>query len=108
MYIYGTKKLKSKTVADAVEALLGAYVSTCGETAGLLFMDWLGLKVDFAFTPYKFDLARNPERLVNICRIQSVLNYTFRDPRLLVEALTHGSYMLPEIPSCYQVYFMLL
>lgn len=42
------------------------------------------------------------EKFVNVRYLESLLNYSFRDPSLLVEALTHGSYMLPEIPSCYQ------
>ncbi|KAI4342145.1 hypothetical protein MLD38_026801 [Melastoma candidum] len=79
MYVQGKRMVKMKTVADVVEALLGAYVSSGGEMAGLMLMDWLGIKA-----------------------VESLLRYSFRDPSLLVEALTHGSYMLPEIPKCYQ------
>ncbi|CAI0380188.1 unnamed protein product [Linum tenue] len=103
VFVAGTRKLKRKKVADVVEALIGAYLSTGGETASLLFMDWIGIKVEF-----NNSLARerqfqvDPEKLVNIRHLESLLNYSFNDRSLLVEALTHGSYMLPEIPRCYQ------
>ncbi|KAI6684308.1 hypothetical protein NL676_030221 [Syzygium grande] len=101
MYTLGRRKIKRKTVADVVEALLGAYVSTGGENAGLFFVRWLGIEVDFGISPYRNVLA-NPEKLINIKHIESLLSYSFREPSLLVEALTHGSYMFSEIPTCYQ------
>ncbi|KAA8549784.1 hypothetical protein F0562_001468 [Nyssa sinensis] len=42
VYNRGRRKVKSKTVADVVEALIGAFLSTGGEVAALSFMDWLG------------------------------------------------------------------
>ncbi|CAI0436579.1 unnamed protein product [Linum tenue] len=103
VFVSGTRKLKSKRVADVVEALIGAYLSTGGETASLLFMDWIGIKVEFnnSVTSER-QLQVDPEKLVNIRHLESLLNYSFNDRSLLVEALTHGSYMLPEIPRCYQ------
>ncbi|XP_057960958.1 endoribonuclease Dicer homolog 2 isoform X2 [Malania oleifera] len=102
MYIKGKRKIKSKTVADVVEALIGAFLCTGGEKAAILFLEWLGIEMDFANIPYERDFSMHPERFVNIHKLQSLLNYPFHDPSLLVEALTHGSYMLPEIPRCYQ------
>ncbi|PSS04962.1 Endoribonuclease [Actinidia chinensis var. chinensis] len=102
VYNRGKRKIKSKRVADVVEALIGAFLSTGGEKAALSVMNWLGIKVDFVNTPYERQFTVQPERHINIRHIESLLNYTFRDASLLVEALTHGSYMLPEIPSCYQ------
>ncbi|XP_051121429.1 endoribonuclease Dicer homolog 2 isoform X2 [Andrographis paniculata] len=96
------RKLKSKIIADVVEALIGAYLSTGGEAAALSFMVWLGIEIDSVGIPYTRNFAVKPEVHVNIGYFQSLLNYTFRDASLLVEALTHGSYMLPEIPGCYQ------
>ncbi|KAL3520480.1 hypothetical protein ACH5RR_018629 [Cinchona calisaya] len=96
------RKIKSKTVADVIEALIGGFLSTGGEIAALLFMEWLGIKVDFVYVPYTMPLQVDPEKLVNVKFLESRLNYSFRDASLLVEALTHGSYMLPEIPRCYQ------
>ncbi|KAG5549523.1 hypothetical protein RHGRI_014751 [Rhododendron griersonianum] len=102
IYNRGSTKIKSKTVADVVEALIGAFLSTGGEAAALAFIDWLGIKVDFVNVPYERQFPVQPEKLVNIKFFESLLNYSFRDASLLVEALTHGSYMLLEIPGCYQ------
>lgn len=71
-------------------------------------MRWLGINVDFVKVPYKRDFPVILKRHVNVSFLESILNYSFRDPSLLVEALTHGSYMLPEIPRCYQVIIMLV
>lgn len=103
VYTKGRRKIKSKVVADVVEALIGAFLSNGGEVAALSFMDWLGIKVDFLNVPYERNFPVQPEKLLNIKYLESVLNYSFRDASLLVEALTHGSYMLPQIPRCYQV-----
>ncbi|KAK9919220.1 hypothetical protein M0R45_027830 [Rubus argutus] len=102
IYSEGRRKIKSKTIADVVEALIGAFLSTGGEMAAVYFMNWVGIKVDFTYIPYERNFPVQPEKLVNVKHLESLLNYSFRDPSLLVEALTHGSYMLPEIPGCYQ------
>ncbi|XP_059442582.1 endoribonuclease Dicer homolog 2-like isoform X2 [Corylus avellana] len=102
IYVRESRKVKSKTVADVVEALIGAFLSTGGETTALLFMDWMGIKVDFQVLPYERHFQVHAEKLLNVRRLESLLNYSFRDSSLLLEALTHGSYMLPEIPRCYQ------
>ncbi|XP_059435828.1 endoribonuclease Dicer homolog 2 isoform X1 [Corylus avellana] len=102
IYVRESRKLKIKRVADVVEALIGAYLSIGGETAALLFMDWMGIKVDFHTTPYERLFQVHAEKHLNVRDLESLLNYEFHDPSLLLEALTHGSYMLPEIPRCYQ------
>ncbi|XP_058092757.1 endoribonuclease Dicer homolog 2-like isoform X3 [Magnolia sinica] len=103
IYYEGTRPMNSKVISDVVEALIGAYLSTSGELAALYFMKWLGLEVDFV---NEISLERPflaAEKYVNISSLQSLLKYSFRDPSLLVEALTHGSYQLPDIPGfCYQ------
>lgn len=105
IYCGKTRTIKSKRVADAVEALIGAFLSGGGETAALLFMEWIGIKVNFDYIPYTMPLQVNPDKLVNVKSLEYLLNYSFRDATLLIEALTHGSYMLPQIPRCYQVIF---
>ncbi|KAL7582994.1 endoribonuclease Dicer homolog 2-like [Lactuca sativa] len=102
MYIRGKRVIKKKVVADVVEALIGVFLSEGGELAALSFMRWIGISVDFVNTPYTRALTLHPEKYVNIQYFESLLNYSFRDVSLLVEAITHGSYMLPEIPKCYQ------
>ncbi|KAL8144233.1 hypothetical protein V2J09_017265 [Rumex salicifolius] len=102
MYKRGTQNLKTKKVADVVEALIGAYLSCGGEGAALSFMNWLGIEMDFSYVPYDREFQVDPAVLVNINHFQNLLKYTFRDPSLLVEALTHGSFMMPEISRSYQ------
>ncbi|KAL9234863.1 hypothetical protein vseg_009681 [Gypsophila vaccaria] len=102
IYNKGTRKMKSKRVADVVEALIGAFLTAGGEAAALLFMNWLGIEVELSCIIYQRIFNIDPYKHVNVSRLESILNYTFKDPSLLVEALTHGSYMLPEIPRCYQ------
>ncbi|MCD7456597.1 Dicer-like protein 2 [Datura stramonium] len=65
-------------------------------------MKWLGLDIDFVDAPTPRHFPMNADKLVNVRYLESLLHYKFNDPSLLVEALTHGSYMLPEIPRCYQ------
>ncbi|KAI3880460.1 hypothetical protein MKX03_031011 [Papaver bracteatum] len=107
IYIKGTRYMRSKVVADVVEALIGVYLSSCGEMAALHFIDWLGLKVACFNEHAQFQNVTttpliHPERHVNISHLDTLLNYSFKDPSLLVEALTHGSYHLSDIPRCYQ------
>ncbi|KAL4318063.1 hypothetical protein GQ457_18G021210 [Hibiscus cannabinus] len=102
IYVSGRRKLKSKRVADVVEALIGVYLSMVGEASALIFMNWLGIGVDFTNILYKRQFKVQAEEFVNVRYLESLLNHSFQDSSLLVEALTHGSYMLPEIPGCYQ------
>ncbi|KAH6801617.1 dicer-like 2 [Perilla frutescens var. frutescens] len=102
VYTGGSRQIKSKKVADVVEALIGAFLSAAGEIAAVSFMSWLGIEIDFITVPYSRMSVTNPEVYVNIGYLESLLKYKFEDASLLVEALTHGSYMRPEIPGCYQ------
>ncbi|RAL54301.1 hypothetical protein DM860_001429 [Cuscuta australis] len=103
MYSMGHKNIKAKRVADAVEALIGAYVSTVGEVAALSFMAWLGLDIHYHMrVPIERNFPISAEKFVNIAYIEKLLKYKFSDPSLLVEALTHGSFMQSDIPRCYQ------
>ncbi|MED6184954.1 hypothetical protein PIB30_052387 [Stylosanthes scabra] len=90
--------MKHKVVADVVAALIGAFVSTepGGEEAALSFMNWIGIKVDANIIPYEIHLSSPTEKLVNVTHLESLLNYTFKEPSLLVEALTDSSYNCTE------------
>ncbi|KAK8575012.1 hypothetical protein V6N13_033772 [Hibiscus sabdariffa] len=103
IYVRGRRKLKSKRVADAVEALIGAYLSMGGEASALIFMNWLGIGVGFTNILYERQFKVQAEEFVNVRYLESLLNHSFQDSSLSVEGLTHGSCMLPEIPGCYQV-----
>jgi len=103
IFTRGNRKLKRKVVADIVEALIDAFLSAGGEMAALLFMDWVGIKVNINITLYERQFNACSDNLVNVSYLESLLKYSFRDRSLLVEAMTHGSYMLPDVPRCYQV-----
>ncbi|KAH0714236.1 hypothetical protein KY284_007141 [Solanum tuberosum] len=103
MYSRIKQKIRNKRVADVVEALIGAYLSLGGEVAALSLMKWLGMDIDFVDALIQRHLPLNAEKLVNVRYFESLLHYKFHDPSLLVEELTHRSYMLLEIPRCYQV-----
>ncbi|KAL5998516.1 hypothetical protein ACLOJK_009459 [Asimina triloba] len=103
IYKMGTRNFKRKVVADVVEALIGAYLSTTGELSALIFMEWLGMRINFVNKmPDDRPLLVKPETYVNVSHLESLLKYSFHDRSLLVEALTHGSYLVPEVPRCYQ------
>ena len=56
VHVWGRKrKIKRKVVADVVEELIGAFLSTGpgGEEADLPFMNWIGIKVDTNIIPYE-------------------------------------------------------
>lgn len=107
---YGSerRKIKSKRVADVVEALIGAFLDSGGESAALSFMDWIGIKFCSIYLPYTMPIHVNPEKIVNVKFFESVFKYKFKDTSLLVEALVHGSYLVPEIPRSYQVKLILI
>nr|GME01133.1 endoribonuclease Dicer homolog 2-like [Ipomoea batatas] len=104
VYSWGRRNMKNKMIADVTEALIGAFLNTAGEIAALSLMKWLGLDIDMINVPIVRNVPVNAEKLVDIKRLESdsLLNYTFRDPSLLVEALTHGSYVLHGTPQSYQ------
>ena len=128
---YNTQVIADKSVADSIEALIGAYLISCGYRGALRFMKFLGLKV----LPENFDdddlsryaenckegcyarfwscgsdetVARDSEDMVS--RMLSGLEnferdsirYTFRSKLYLLEALTHSSYHANRVTTCYQ------
>ena len=48
--------LPDKRIADCIEALIGAYITAGGTSAGLKFLEWLGLKLKYS--RYKSSPAR--------------------------------------------------
>ncbi|CAJ1961276.1 unnamed protein product [Sphenostylis stenocarpa] len=102
MYIGRTRKMKLKIIADVVEALIGAFIITKDEEAALSFINWIGIQVDTNIMPYEKHISIDPMNLVDVKFLESQLNYEFKDPYLLVEALTHSSCKQPEIQTCYE------
>ncbi|KAJ3701550.1 hypothetical protein LUZ61_005255 [Rhynchospora tenuis] len=103
VYTWGTRPIKSKVIADLMEALIGTSLSSAGEAATFLFLEKLGTSIRFhGRGTAERPILRKPEMFVNIKELEKLLSYRFNDPSLLVEALTHGSYQMPDIPRSYQ------
>ncbi|KAF8722027.1 hypothetical protein HU200_022652 [Digitaria exilis] len=94
--------IKSKRIADSVEALIGVYLTAAGEQAAYLFMKSLGMRIDFHKMPVERKVTIKSEKFINLRSLEVMLGYDFNDPSLLVEALTHGSYQIAGTTSCYQ------
>ena len=115
--------IPDKSIADCVEALIGAYLTTCGPRGALLFMTWLGIKVLPSITstngeiiyqqldPPKSPLAACPlpdaqEQLTLLLsgydQFEKKINYCFRDKSYLLQAFTHASYHRNRLTDCYQ------
>ena len=126
-----TQVIADKSIADSMEALIGAYLICCGYTGALRFMKFLGLKVlpeDDDNDADIGELAENsregcyarfwPEqtnkpgarqsqdmvaRMVSgLENFEHSINYTFNSKLYLVEALTHASYQANRVTPCYQ------
>ena len=127
-----TQVIRDKSVADSMEALIGAYLICCGYIGALRFMKFLGLKVlpedddidadigKFAeksregcyarFWPEQANTSGAYQSQDMVSRMVSGLEnfeknsikYTFNSKLYLVEALTHASYQANRITPCYQ------
>jgi endoribonuclease Dicer len=104
--MYSLKKIsiKSKRIADTVEALTGAYLSTCGELAAVHFIKALGMDVELhSKMQVERTITTKSEELIDAESLQTMLKYVFYDTSLLVEALTHSSYNITGITACNEV-----
>jgi endoribonuclease Dicer len=116
-----------KNVADCMEALIGVYLTTTGVKGSIKLMNWLGLKTvpkfeivtfneinGFPILPTSFGSStsngiQNEEQEDALSQLYSGLDlfekrlrYTFKNKALLIEALTHASYIPNRITNCYQ------
>ncbi|KAF2884859.1 hypothetical protein ILUMI_21336 [Ignelater luminosus] len=110
--------IPDKSIADCVEALIGAYLIDCGPRGALLFMAWLGMRVlpqnedgtygelECPHTPLLRNVP-NPEQELEILldgydKFEKSIGYHFRDRAYLLQALTHASYSPNTLTDCYQ------
>ena len=103
LYSMGNLSIKSKRIADSIEALIGAYLSTSSEVAAYRFLQSLGMDIVFHKILVERKIKFKAEEFINLKSLELTLGYHFNDPSLLVEALTHGSYQIAGPTSCYQV-----
>ena len=127
-----TQVIRDKSVADSMEALIGAYLICCGYTGALRFMKFLGLKVLPEDDDIDADIGELAEKSREGCYARfwpeqantsgayqshdmvsrmvsglenfekNSIKYTFNSKLYLVEALTHASYQANRITPCYQ------
>ena len=89
----------AKLMADAVEALVGAFQVGSGDEAALGLLRHLGLAdVPWDALPAAAAAAAPPPSLggfagpsVDVHAVEATLGYVFKNPWLVQEALTHGS-----------------
>lgn len=98
----------SKTIADCVEALIGAYYVGGGLVASLHVMKWLG--IDSELEPSLVDEAINAASLHiympkanEIASLETEIGYEFSVKGLLMEAITHMSEQQLGGGYCYEV-----
>ncbi len=106
--------IADKSIADCVEALLGCYLTSCGERAAQLFLCSLGLKVlpaekqssggsaELQYGRLKIpprcmfdhpDAERTLNHLISgFENFEKKINYTFQNKAYLLQAFTHASY----------------
>ncbi|KAG2547656.1 hypothetical protein PVAP13_9KG468300 [Panicum virgatum] len=102
MYTLKEISIKSKRIADTVEALIGAYLSASGEQAAFHFMKSLGLDLELHNEMQgERKIITKSEEIIDVRSLETMLGYAFNDCSLLIEALTHGSYN--NAGPCYEV-----
>lgn len=108
----GHRYLCSKTPADVMEALIGAYLENgTNPEAALKFMIWAGIDVNFDSSLME---AASEESLVDLSSdygvdieaLESRIGYTFKNKYLLLEAMTHPSNLSGDRVRCYQVHII--
>ncbi|XP_052740940.1 endoribonuclease Dicer isoform X2 [Bicyclus anynana] len=108
--------VSDKSVADSVEALIGTYLCSGGIASAVSFLEWMRIlppkdnfmgylnrKVETVITQGK-NTVTEVDWLLNQCRgdIENILNYKFKDPALLLEALSHASYIRNRYTRSYE------
>ncbi|KAI5634358.1 ribonuclease III domain-containing protein [Phthorimaea operculella] len=108
--------VSDKSVADCVESLLGTYLLSDGIQGAVKFLEWLKVippQDNFAAyltktVPTVITEGRTTEaevnRVMDYCRddIEKILNYKFKDPSFLLEALSHPSYIRNRLTRSYE------
>uniref|UniRef100_A0A8C7LBW0 ribonuclease III n=1 Tax=Oncorhynchus kisutch TaxID=8019 RepID=A0A8C7LBW0_ONCKI len=110
--------IADKSIADCVEALLGCYLTSCGERAAQMFLCSLGLKVCYIPEPsHEYGWLKIPPRCIfdhpdaeltlnhlisGFENFERKISYTFQNKAYLLQAFTHASYHYNTITDCYQ------
>lgn len=104
----GHRWVVSKTIADCVEAIIGAYYVDGGIIAALHVIKWLGIDADLDVSSVadaitSASLRSCTLRDTEIVTLESKIGYEFAVKGLLLEAITHTSDQELGVNYCYQV-----
>ncbi|KAK4798282.1 hypothetical protein SAY86_030608 [Trapa natans] len=89
--------LQNKTIADVVEALVGAFLVDSGFKAASAFLKWIGIEVDFDAS-HVDDACISSSRfmplaeLLDVSSLEDCIGYKFHHRGLLLQAFLHPSY----------------
>ncbi|KAL0283342.1 UNVERIFIED_CONTAM: Dicer-like protein 4 [Sesamum angustifolium] len=98
--------LHNKTVADVVEALVGAFIVDSGFKAATAFLNWLGIEVDFTHSQIDNICSASKAFLpladqMDVNALENLLGYKFAHKGLLIQAFVHPSFN-NHLGGCYQ------
>ncbi|KAL0880107.1 hypothetical protein ABMA27_002595 [Loxostege sticticalis] len=105
-----------KSIADCVEALIGTYLLNGGILASVKVLEWMQVlppQDNFAQLLHKRvptvlsekkAAVKDIDFLLNDCGkdIEKILNYKFKDPSFLLEAMSHPSYIRNRLTRSYE------
>ncbi|GAA0157583.1 hypothetical protein LIER_14823 [Lithospermum erythrorhizon] len=98
--------LHKKTIADVVEALVGAFIVDSGFKAAIAFLKWIGINVVIELTQLSKICLGSKEFLplanhTDLSAVESAVRYHFVHKGLLIQAFVHPSYN-SHVGGCYQ------
>ncbi|XP_021960857.1 endoribonuclease dcr-1 [Folsomia candida] len=116
---YTHSRLGDKSIADCVEALIGAYYLSGGISGALNLMNYIGLRAPTNEKPVNQIMYQNikdlprlknvypkePQNLIygpSVDYLEQVLDYKFKNKWIIVEAFTHPSYTHNGSTNAYQ------
>ncbi|GAV83950.1 dsrm domain-containing protein/DEAD domain-containing protein/Helicase_C domain-containing protein/Ribonuclease_3 domain-containing protein/PAZ domain-containing protein/dsRNA_bind domain-containing protein [Cephalotus follicularis] len=98
--------LHKKTIADVVEALVGAFIVDSGFRAATAFLRWIGIPMDFEASQVTTVCIASKSYMpltgnIDISSLENSLRYQFLHKGLLLQAFVHPSYN-KQGGGCYQ------
>ena len=92
--------ISDKMIADAIESVTAAISLSCGLSGAKQWLKHIGL-LEFKSRVLKEDTLLTKD--IDFSELQSKLKYTFKNPRLLLQAFTHASYLTTNPNDLYWV-----
>ncbi|KAL8145327.1 dicer-like protein 4 isoform X2 [Apium graveolens] len=98
--------LHKKTIADVVEALVGAFIVDSGFKGATSFLKWVGIQVEFEDSEVSRICSASSVYLplaaqIDIAALEGSIGYQFNNKGLLLQAFVHPSYSYHS-GGCYQ------